>query len=675
MQFDHGKDHRVGSTPIGVFTDLSEDDHGLRVQARIFDNPVVEPVRQAIEGGAIKGMSFKFQVVRDEWRDNAGKLLKAEELSDLLWDAGDRAPLSRTIKEVKLYEAGPVVFPAYTETSVGVRSLDETDRADLIAQYAQTNKPTPTAEEDTRAADVETEAATETPDRADQPVTPSGHVSATTTGAPRQTPVRQLPTQTTRKERVPMDAMSIEEREARLSEIRSRLSEIDTEYSGAALPRETQDEWDSLNAEHVDHEMAIDAANLRAEQLAKLAKETRNVERGTPFSGSPAFHPGRTAQDVFDLNEIRNSARGEEDHVRLLRQHALRAVELSAFPGSSDRSAAQSAVERLLTNVDDERCTLARRILTTGSAVYERAFGKTLVGQALTAEEARALSLTDAAGGYAVPFQLDPTVILTSSGSKSPIRQISRVVQVTGKEWQGITSAGITVSRDAEAAEVSDDSPSFGQPVIRPTRVAGFVPFSVELDQDWGSLRSELTGLLSDAKTQEENVSFITGTGTPPAPGGVVATLNSSSHVTAGGTAAFAAADVYALENAVPNRFRDNAVMLASKSIYNRVRQFDTAGGAQLWERIGKGMPNELLGYPAYEASAMATALTTGQLILLMGDFSQFLIVDRVGMSVELVPHLLGSNRRPTGERGIYAIWRNSSKILTDAAFRLLKTG
>lgn len=57
---------------------------------------------------------------------------------------------------------------------------------------------------------------------------------------------------------------------------------------------------------------------------------------------------------------------------------------------------------------------------------------------------------------------------------------------------------------------------------------------------------------------------------------------------------------------------------------------------------------------------------------LLFGDFSQFLIVDRVGMSVELVPHLFGSNQRPTGQRGIYAVWRNNSKILTDNAFRVL---
>lgn len=58
---------------------------------------------------------------------------------------------------------------------------------------------------------------------------------------------------------------------------------------------------------------------------------------------------------------------------------------------------------------------------------------------------------------------------------------------------------------------------------------------------------------------------------------------------------------------------------------------------------------------------------------MLQGDFSQFLIVDRVGMGIELVPQLLGTNRRPTGERGVFALWFNNSKILVDNAFRLLQ--
>ncbi|TFI45154.1 HK97 family phage prohead protease [Rhodococcus sp. 1R11] len=122
MQWDHGRDSRVGTTPIGKYTTLREDAQGLYVEGELFDNPVVEPVRQAIEAGAVTGMSFAFVVIRDEWRDNKGNLIRPAELRELLYDAGDRGPIRRTIKEVRMSEAGPVGRPAYKQTSVGVRS-------------------------------------------------------------------------------------------------------------------------------------------------------------------------------------------------------------------------------------------------------------------------------------------------------------------------------------------------------------------------------------------------------------------------------------------------------------------------------------------------------------------------------------------------------------------------
>lgn len=141
LQFDHGRDARTGSVPIGKMEDVHEDDKGLYVRASLFDNPVVEPIRQAIEGGAIDGMSFRFEVVRDEWRDNEGKKIKPDELSSLLWEAGERGPLKRSILEVVLHEAGPVVFPAYDTTTVGVRSLlaqlDASDRKALVHELAR----------------------------------------------------------------------------------------------------------------------------------------------------------------------------------------------------------------------------------------------------------------------------------------------------------------------------------------------------------------------------------------------------------------------------------------------------------------------------------------------------------------------------------------------------------
>ena len=104
LQFDHGSHPLIGSIPLGRITSLTEDSHGLRVRARMSDNWLVEPVRDAIRDGAITGMSFRFRVLDDEWM------------------RGDDNMAERTIREIELYEVGPVVFPAYEQTSVGVRS-------------------------------------------------------------------------------------------------------------------------------------------------------------------------------------------------------------------------------------------------------------------------------------------------------------------------------------------------------------------------------------------------------------------------------------------------------------------------------------------------------------------------------------------------------------------------
>lgn len=105
LQFDHGTHPLIGSIPLGVITSVREDSHGLKVKARLSDNWLVEPVRDAIRDGAIQGMSFRFRVINDKWT------------------RGKDGP-ERTINEIALYEAGPVVFPAYEQTSVGVRSRE-----------------------------------------------------------------------------------------------------------------------------------------------------------------------------------------------------------------------------------------------------------------------------------------------------------------------------------------------------------------------------------------------------------------------------------------------------------------------------------------------------------------------------------------------------------------------
>ena len=140
IQFDHGHHPLVGSIPIGSLEAIREDAHGLYVKARLHDNWLIQPVRDAIASGSIDGMLFRFSVVKEAY-DESGDL-----------------PL-RTVQEVKLYEVGPVVFPAYEGTSVGVRSqqlaaiLADPSALGDLARALISGTPTPEAAEGTSDRD------------------------------------------------------------------------------------------------------------------------------------------------------------------------------------------------------------------------------------------------------------------------------------------------------------------------------------------------------------------------------------------------------------------------------------------------------------------------------------------------------------------------------------------
>ncbi len=126
----------------------------------------------------------------------------------------------------------------------------------------------------------------------------------------------------------------------------------------------------------------------------------------------------------------------------------------------------------------------------------------------------------------------------------------------------------------------------------------------------------------------------------------------------------------------MPPRWRSNGAWVANLSILNRIRQFtDTVGGFRNSLDLSSAMGPSILGRPVHESSDRDGTIdaAANNYILLYGDVrAAYTIVDRVGLSVELVPHLVGGNRRPTGQRGLYAYWRVGAGLINASAVRLL---
>ncbi len=480
----------------------------------------------------------------------------------------------------------------------------------------------------------------------------------------------------------------------RMKDIQDELERLN-QKEGALSPEDEQ-YWSELVTEGdevAEHAKALERQSDLSTFSLKVKAAPRSgvrVERGTEFGsdggeldrdilGDPSSVEERKYRNPWDLSQVKTFGRSNEDVGAEIRSRALSAIEIAPGMNASRREAATNIIETF----DNGRGDIARMALYTSSPTYVRAFNKAAAGMAstFTVEEqeavSRAMSLTDAAGGYLVPFQLDPTVIITSAGTRNDIRQVARQVVATGDTWNGVSSGAVSWSWDAEAAEVSDDATTFAQPSIPIYKGAGFVPISQEALADEANVAAEVGKLLLFGKETLERTAFATGSGSAQPTGLVTALTGSGSEVNAATDDVFAIADVYTVQGGLPARYRENASWLANNSIYNLIRRFDTNGGAGLWTTLGNDRPAELLGRRALEAEAMDSTVTTSgavsNYILIFGDFENYVIADRIGVTVQFIPQLFHtSNNRPSGQSGWYATFRMGADSVNDDGFRML---
>jgi HK97 family phage major capsid protein len=495
----------------------------------------------------------------------------------------------------------------------------------------------------------------------------------------------------------------------RLRELRGEIDRL------AELDKPTDDEQRAFDSA-VEEFNEVDDWRKHLERQARRAAITSVVEGdlrtastrfGRPDApAQPRVERGNGSMDTYDVDSIlepdsveRGRFRNPWDLSRMAtfgrsgaqvaaeyRSRALSAIERMQGCTDRHRKAATDIIERW----DDRDGNLSRFALALSAPEYLRAWSK-MAANPLNAQlsndesaaveqvgqAARAMSLTDTAGGFLVPFQLDPTVILTADGSVNQIRRLARQVVATGDQWNGVSAGAVSWSYDAEATQVSDDAPTLAQPTIPIYKAAGFVPISIEAIADAANITAEVGRLLAFGKDVLEAGAFATGSGSGQPTGIITALTGVSSSIVASATAdTFALADIYSTYGALPARYRNmpSTGWLANNLIYNRIRQFDTSGGAGLWATVGDNRPDTLLGKPAMEAEALDGVITAAaeNYVAVFGDWDNFVIADRIGMQVEFIPHLFGANQRPTGQRGWYAYVRHGADSVNDAAFRML---
>jgi len=469
---------------------------------------------------------------------------------------------------------------------------------------------------------------------------------------------------------VPVHQMSYDVLLARLREVDAEVEKLRAHEN---LTRAQEERLEELTAEF----RHLDLRNIQLVAQGANGGGTEGGSTGTHFAGG----------SMPDGGYVDNRALATRDQ-------AARVIDTAHRSGDLPDHAAEKATALLDKGMPFERSLAARWASTTGDPAYLTAFTKLLADptrghllwdareqaayQAVAAVqgEMRAMSLTDSAGGFMVPLTLDPSIILTSAGSINPLRQISRVVQTTTDAWQGVSSAGVTAEWIAEAAEVADASPTLGDEPIPVHKGDAFVPFSFELGMDAPNFLAELQKLLVDAADQLQATAFTTGTGSGQPTGIITALTGTASEINVITTETFTAADVYALQEALPPRFQANAQWTANVAV-NDIAAFETANGSKVFPEVS-GNPPMLLRKPLHENSNMDgswnVAATANNYILVVGDFaSGYVIVDRIGTTLELVPHLFHTTtNRPSGQRGALLWFRTGANAVNVNAFRML---
>lgn len=112
--WNHNSDLVLGNTDNKTLK-VWEDEEGLRFELELPDTSAGLDAMKLIERGDVKGVSFGFRTIKDEW------------------DETDQRNPIRTLIDVELYEVSPTPMPAYPQSSVAARSILESHQKEREA--------------------------------------------------------------------------------------------------------------------------------------------------------------------------------------------------------------------------------------------------------------------------------------------------------------------------------------------------------------------------------------------------------------------------------------------------------------------------------------------------------------------------------------------------------------
>lgn len=682
--YDHGQDPSIGNKVLGPIRDLEPN---ARFGVPLFDTSYNRDLLPGLKAG-VYGSSFRFSVDKDVWDHTPTRS-----------DSNPDGIPERTITEARVYEFGPVTFPANPNATAGVRSTTDTfyQRSRDPEQFETLLRSAATARTPVRAG-----AATPS----DEPPVSTPEMEPPPPDTPRiepppaeSAPEPQDPPDggSSDSRSAPVEYITRDEKSSRVTELEGLIASRAIAYPGR-LPEAESAKDTEEKAERETLLADIAAWDARQAYVAAFAQRDQNIDQSPQPPVQRGAYDAPTVirtNDPFDFGEVESRGRTPEHRNQLYRDNALRITEKATFPHpDTDEQKTRDRMEWLLENHDTEDKQLAKRFMATGSPLYRRAFKKMVLGQPLSPEEQRGTALAvgvDGTGGFAIPVIFDLSVIAIGvhSGAVNPYRATCRVVPIVGTDtWNALTATAVTATRTTEAAPAIEQGPTFAQPQYIVKRVQAQITYSLEVAQDRADIESAMAVLIQEAKDNEEETSFATGAGSGSASIGVGPVSGTSGAYTAvagAGSGVIAEGDLTATESALPVRHRFGAQWYMNRVNIRKIQSLETTGGKLFggsiyFPSVGQvdlsSVGNtglRLLGYPVNESPSLPTATTTTITIGTLLNPNQYVIVDRIGMNLQILPFIFNSSGLATGQQALYAMWRNTAAPLNVDAGRTLR--
>lgn len=250
-------------------------------------------------------------------------------------------------------------------------------------------------------------------------------------------------------------------------------------------------------------------------------------------------------------------------------------------------------------------------------------------------------------GGYTAPTEWDRTIV-DKLKIVSPMRQIATVQTISGNGFSKLyndraTASGWVGETDARpetvAAKFKQVTFNTGEIYANPAATQRL------LDDSEINIEAWLADEVETEFAYQEGIAFVSGNGADK-PQGLLTYTAANSHpwgaipsVKTGDAAKLTLDGLIDLVYDLPSERTPNARFALNRKSQGEVRKLKDGEGNFIWQPgLKEGQPATILGFPVTELAAMPD-IAAGAIPIVFGDFSGYLIVDRMGIRILRDPY------------------------------------